>query len=191
MEPVRILIALKNDTILLKLKQVFVESGHIVVDAAGEGNECLRKINALTPDLLVIEYNLPGINGYEVSKVVIEQKHCGVIMLASQGQEGLIVDLQQDNSFICLTKPINKQTLLYTVEAMIKNQRKIKELEKEISKLRNDLDTRKEVEKAKGLLMKQLGLNEQQAFKKIQKQSMDRGIPMKEIARAIILAYDI
>jgi two-component system, response regulator PdtaR len=74
---------------------------------------------------------------------------------------------------------------------MVKNKRKIQELEQEVETLRASLDTRKEVEKAKGLLMKNLGLSEPEAFKRIQRQSMDRGIPMKEIAKAIILAYDI
>jgi two-component system, response regulator PdtaR len=74
---------------------------------------------------------------------------------------------------------------------MMKNRRRVQGLEKEIEELRNTLDTRKEVEKAKGLLMRNLNLSEADAFKRIQKQSMDRGIPMKEIAKAIILAYDI
>ena len=74
---------------------------------------------------------------------------------------------------------------------MYKNKKRIRDLENEIDELKSSLDTRKEVEKAKGLLMRNLNLSEPEAFKRIQKQSMDRGIPMKEIAKAIILAYDI
>jgi response regulator NasT len=109
----------------------------------------------------------------------------------SSDKESYMDSIRSDSNFVFMAKPINRQNLINTIELMIKNKKRIKLLEKEIEELKASLDTRKEVEKAKGLLMKHLGLTEAEAFKRIQKQSMDRGIPMKEIARAIILAYDI
>jgi response regulator NasT len=90
-----------------------------------------------------------------------------------------------------MVKPINKYALVSTTESIVKHNNKVMSLEKEIKDLKYSLVARKEIEKAKGLLMKNLKLTEPEAFKKIQKQSMDKGLPMMDIAKAIIIAYDI
>jgi two-component system, response regulator PdtaR len=191
MDSTRILIAMSSDSLMSKLKMILVEAGYMVIDHAKDGLECLRKIRALRPDLAILEHNLPMMNGFDVSKVALEDKVCDIILISTLEQESISYGLKQESSFACLVKPVNKTALISTLELMIKSRKKIKQLEKEIEELRSSLDTRKEVEKAKGLLMKHLGLSEGDAFKRIQKQSMDRGIAMKEIAKAIILAYDI
>lgn len=191
MESARILIAMGGDAVNAKLRTFLTESGYVVVDQAGDGHECLRKINAYRPDLLIIDYNLPSMNGYDVAKVAIEDKVCDVILAASETQLNFVNDIKTHYGFVCLAKPLNKSLLLNSVDLLFRGKRKIKQLEKEIQELRHTIDTRKEVEKAKGLLMKHLNLSESEAFKRIQKQSMDRGMPMKEIAKAIILAYDL
>lgn len=191
METARIITAMSSDASLCKMKTILVENGYTVVDCARDGHECLRKINALRPDLAIIDYDLPLTNGYEVAKVLLEDGVCDVMVIATDAQKNLINDLEFEYGFVCMTKPLNKYNLITTLDLMAKTRRKIKQLEKEIDELKTTLDTRKEVEKAKGLLMKNLNLSESEAFKRIQRQSMDRGIPMKEIAKAIILAYNI
>lgn len=191
MEAARVLLAIKSVTVCDKLKNMLSENGLIVVDTAADSNECIRKVNMLCPDLLIVEYNIDPINGLEVSRLVLEQKFCGVILLSSINKENQLSDLNNEASFTCLTKPINKQMLLFTIHMMHKNRCRVTELENEINKLKENLDTRKEVERAKGVLMSKLGVSEEEAFKKIQKQSMDKGIPMKQIAKAIVLAYDM
>ena len=185
------MVAMSNDASTAKLRSILTESGYTVVDQAKDGHDCLRKIRALRPDLVLLDYGLSLMNGYEVARVAVEDRICDVILIATDAQIGLIDEIKTDTGFICLLKPLNKPVLINTIELMVKNRRKIVALEKEIQELKSTLDTRKEVEKAKGLLMKNLNLSEAEAFKRIQKQSMDRGIPMKEIAKAIILAYDI
>jgi two-component system, response regulator PdtaR len=190
-ETVRILLAMSNEASSSKLKGILVESGYTIIDLARDGNECLRKVRALRPDLAIIDYNLPLLNGYEVSKVLLDDRVSDVIVLVSEVQKSLMDDLKSEVGFMCLTKPLNKSGLTSTIDLMYKNRKRIMCLEEEIEGLKSSLDTRKEVEKAKGLLMRHMNLSEPEAFKRIQKQSMDRGIPMKEIAKAIILAYDI
>lgn len=182
---------MSSDSLIGKLKAILVEAGYMVIDQCMDGPECLRKIRTLRPDLVILEHNLPLMSGLEVAKVALEDKMCEVVLISTLEQESIAYPLKQDYGFTCLVKPVNKTALISTLEIMIKNSKKIRQLENEIEELRTSLDTRKEVEKAKGLLMKNLGLSENDAFKRIQKQSMDRGIPMKEIAKAIILAYDI
>lgn len=191
MELSRIVVAMGNDASNAKVKAFLTENGYIVADQAADGHECLRKLNALRPDLLIIDYGLTSMNGYDVARVAVEDKLCDVILVANTAQLGFVGGIKADYGFVCLEKPLNKHLLLNSIELMSKSKRRIKQLEKEIEELRNTIDTRKEVEKAKGLLMRHLNLSEAEAFKRIQKQSMDRGIPMKEIAKAIILAYDI
>lgn len=191
MELSRIVVAMGNDASNAKVKAFLTENGYIVADQAADGHECLRKLNALRPDLLIIDYGLASMNGYDVARVAVEDKLCDVILVANTAQLGFVGGIKADYGFVCLEKPLNKQLLLNSIELMSKSNRRIRQLEKEIEELRNTIDTRKEVEKAKGLLMRHLNLSEAEAFKRIQKQSMDRGIPMKEIAKAIILAYDI
>jgi len=191
MEAARILIAMSNDTSMDKLKTILMEFGHTVIDQARESHECIRKIRTLRPDLVIIDYGMSPLNGWEIAKVTLEDNLGDVILLATDAQRSLFGDITAEGAFVCMLKPLNKIHLINTIELMVKNRRKIKALEKEILELRENLDTRKEVERAKGLLMRHLNLSEAEAFKRIQKQSMDRGIPMKEIAKAIILAYDI
>ncbi len=191
MESVRILVAMGNDATAIKMKMILSESGYTVVDVAKEGNECLRKLRTLRPDLAVLDYSLPMLNGYEVSKVAVEDGICDVMLVIGEAQKNDINIIEGVGSFVCMAKPLNRMNLINTIDLMVKNRRRIKALEDEIKDLRENLDTRKEVERAKGILMKNLNLTEPEAFKRIQKQSMDRGIPMKEIAKAIILAYDI
>lgn len=191
MDCARILIAMSSDLLIEKMKTILVEAGFIVIDQARDGHECLRKIRTLRPDLSILEHNLNLLNGFEVAKVALEDNICDVVLISTLEQESVAESLKHYSNFISLLKPVNKVALLSTLEIMSKSRKRIIELEKEISELKSTLDTRKEVERAKGLLMKHLGLSENDAFKRIQKQSMDRGIPMKEIAKAIILAYDI
>ena len=191
MDSARILIAMSSDQSNIKMKAILVEAGFLVIDQAADGQDCLRKIRSCIPDLAILDLNLALMNGYEVAKVVLEDDICDIVIISSIEHEGMLGSIKKYNNFISLTNPVNKAVLSNTLELMIKNRKRIKELEKEINDLKFTLDTRKEVEKAKGLLMKHLGLPENDAFKRIQKQSMDRGIPMKEIAKAIILRYDI
>jgi response regulator NasT len=187
----RILIAMNNEVSSGKLKTIFTENGYIVAGQVSDDQECLRRVRALGPDLVVLDYDLPVSNGYETAKILLEDKLCDVILIATESQKALVEELCSNIGFSCITKPLGKTNLLNTVDLMFRARRKINILEKEITDLKEVLNTRKEVEKAKGLLMKHLNLSEAEAFKRIQKQSMDKGISMKEIAKAIILAYDI
>lgn len=191
MESARILLALNSDISISKLKAILLENEYLVIDVSRDGYDCLRKIRALKPDLVILDYSLSSLNGHEIAKIALEDRICEVILITSGPQDIVTGDIRSENNFVSMAKPLNKPALINTIDLMIKNKRKIYQLEREIEELRASLDTRKEVEKAKGLLMKNLNLSEPEAFKRIQRQSMDRGIPMKEIAKAIILAYDI
>lgn len=191
MESARILVAMNNEGSTKKLKAVLAESGYQVIDHANNANEALRKLVNLRPDLAVLEYDLSPQNSIEVAKIAIEDKLCDVILIASNDQKGSVEYLKSEYDIVVVAKPLHKDTFLSTVDLIIKNRKKVMVLQKEIEDLKDTIDTRKEVEQAKGHLMKHLNLTEEQAFRMIQKQSMNRGIKMKEIAKAINLTYNL
>jgi len=191
MDTARVIVAMGNDATNAKIKAFLVEHGYEVVETAQESNECLRKLSLLRPDILVIDSALPGMGGFEVTRVAVDDDNCSVVMITSTPQEYIEENLKDSFRFSYIVKPINKMLLINTLELMQKSGRKIKELEKEVEQLRNAIDSKKEVDRAKRLLMEHLKMSEEEAFKRIQKQSMDKGISMREIAKAIILAYDI
>lgn len=178
--------AIGNRELGEKIKQVLAGSGFAVMDICASGNEALRKVRSLKPELLITNYELPDTTGLEVSKIVAGNNLCAVILLTNETQRGYVETIANDLDIVCLNKPINKALLLNTVELVLKSRRRIRKLEKEIYDMKSDLETRKLVDKAKGVLMEKMGLPEQEAYRKIQKQSMDSGIPMKNVAKIII-----
>jgi len=191
MEPARILVAMSNENSTKKLKVVLNAMGYQVVEQANNANDALRKLVNLRPDLAVMDYNLSPQNIIEVAKIAIEDKLCDVILIASSEQRGSLEYLKSKYDIVVVEKPLHKEIFLNTVELVIKNRKKVLALEKEIEDLKDTIETRKEVEQAKGHLMKELNLTEEEAFRMIQKQSMNRGVKMKEIAKAINLTYNL
>ncbi|HHW47151.1 MAG TPA: ANTAR domain-containing protein [Clostridiaceae bacterium] len=191
MDSVSILIAAGSDILLKKLKTFLVQNGYRVVEQAKEGNECLRKMRTIRPFLAVLDYDIPVINGFELARIAVEDNLCEVILIASSEQRNQINHAKLERDIIVVTKPLVRENFLDLLELVIRNRRRILKLEKEINELKETLEARKVIERAKGILMKNLGLTEDEAYRRLQKQSMDRGIPLKDIAKAIILAYDI
>lgn len=188
---VRIIIAFGNDSQSIKIKNLLTENGYTVIDLVKDGQECLRKARLLKPDLVILDFDLPLFTGYDVAKVLSEDKISSTLLIVNDNQKSLINEHRDRWDCTSLIKPINRSALISTVELIITNNKKIRLLQNEIQELKESLEVRKLVEKAKGILMTKQGLSEQEAFRKIQRQSMDKGIPMKEVAKAIILASEI
>ncbi len=191
MESARILVAMNNVSSANKLRAVLNAVGYQVIDQVDNTNDALRKLINLRPDLAVMEYDLSPQNSIEIAKIAIEDKLCDVILIASNEQKGSLEYLKAEYDLVVVAKPLHKETFLNTVDLVIKNRKKVLVLQKKIEDLEETIETRKEVEQAKGHLMKNLNLTEEEAFRMIQKQSMNRGIKMKEIAKAINLTYNL
>ncbi|MEN8905562.1 MAG: ANTAR domain-containing protein [Clostridiales bacterium] len=191
MNPFKILLCLSNDNILSKVRNILSSNKYIITDYAKDGQECLKKTKVIKPDIILLEYNINIMNGVELSKILLKDKISEVLLMISEENISKIEELKSRDTFTYMVKPINKYVLISFIESIVKKNKRVKSLEAEIKELKNSLMARKEIEKAKGLLMKNLNLTEPEAFKKIQKQSMDKGLPMMDIAKAIIIAYDI
>lgn len=187
----RIIIIDSDETWLKNLKTLLSKLGYLVVGDASDGPSGLKLVRARTPDLLIIQDNLPGISGLEVARILYEDKLAPVILTTDYMHQDLIEKAREARVSAALVKPVEENVLLPAVEMALGNYQEIIRLEKQVKELRDTLESRKLVEKAKGILMKTMGLNEDEAFKRIQKQSMNKRISMRAVAEAVILAHSI
>ncbi|GAW92003.1 ANTAR domain-containing response regulator [Calderihabitans maritimus] len=187
----KIFIATNDSSLLKKLKTILTKEGYLVTGEAEEGHIALRMIRSMAPDLVILDVELPGMNGLEIAKIIEEDKLAPVILLTPNWQKDYVEKAKEHWVFAFLVKPVEESSLLPLVEVTLVNFQKMLKLEQEVNRLKETLETRKLVERAKGILMETLGLTEGQAFRRIQKQSMDKCVSMRAIAEAIILAHDI
>ncbi|MGE5630778.1 MAG: ANTAR domain-containing response regulator [Caulobacteraceae bacterium] len=181
-----IIITVNNEEAGNKIKQVLTGSGYTVSEICISGNEAIRKVRTLKPTLLIANYELPDTTGLELAKIIAGNNLCSVVLLTNDVQKGYVESKVDDLDIVCLTRPVSMALLLNTVELLIKSRIKIQKLEAELNEMKTNMDTRKLIEKAKGLLIEKFGLSEQEAYRRIQKQSMDTGIPMKKVSKNII-----
>ncbi|KAB2953296.1 ANTAR domain-containing protein [Heliorestis acidaminivorans] len=172
-----------------ELKKMLNAMGHVVVGEASNSLETLKILRRLTPDLAFITHNSTLRDGEHVAEIIEEEKLCAVILLVEPGYVGLYGRSENETMIPYLRKPVLAATLEPIVNIAVSRFREIIKLEEEINKLKDTIMTRKLVEKAKGLLMSHQGLSETEAFRRIQKQAMNKRTSIKSIAQAIILAY--
>lgn len=187
----KIFLASSEQASLQSLRQVLQREGYLVAGAAQDGAQALRLIHTLQPDLVILDSELKGTSALEVARFINEEQVAPIIMLASSWHRNIISKTRDFPVFAYLIKPVQESTLLPAIEAALANYEKLARLEEEVNKLKETLAARKLIERAKGILMETLGITEAEAYRRIQRQSMDRCVPMKTIAEAIIVAHEL
>ncbi|NDL67750.1 ANTAR domain-containing response regulator [Anaerotalea alkaliphila] len=187
---VRVLIGSSNQKILKQLAQFLAENGMSVMGETADGFDLLRRANTIYPDVVVVDYNIKGINGHEVSELLVGDKTCPVIALVAELELAAFVNLNQDPLFVPLVKPCGKQALVNTIHLLSKTSKSIRDLEDQVQDMRKEKDSKQLLAKAKKLLMEHMEMTEEEAHRRIQKQSMDKGLAKVKIAEAIILMYE-
>lgn len=192
MERARILIAMTKDEQRNSLKLLLARGSYQVVAEAGDGSQVLRQARSLDPDMVVSDIDLPGVNGFDLCRALNQDRRTAVLLISQQVFLFQQLDERFKNYPICyVTKPVSEYNLFPAIESLFNCHRFINSLAKEIVDLQEKIETRKLVERAKGLLMQQLGAGEADAYRRMQKQSMDKCLSMRKVAEAIILAYDL
>lgn len=187
----RILLVDDESIIRLDLKEMLEDQGHQVIGEAADGAMAVELAAKLNPDLIIMDIKMPNMDGLEAIRHINHNRRIPTIMLTAYSQPELVDQAVEQGVFAFLVKPIKEADIIPTLEVALARAEELKSLEAEVGDLKETLETRKLVEKAKGILMESYGLNEAAAFRKIQKLSMDRRKPIKEVADAIILAYDV
>ena len=191
MEPLRIIIADDEPIIRLDLRKTLENMGHQVVAEAGDGTKAVELARELKPSIIILDIKMPEMDGIDAAKVITTENIAPVLLLTAYSQKDLVDRAKDAGVFAYLVKPFKEADLLPAMEIAISRYEEFVELENEVTDLENKLDTRKSVDRAKGILMDQYGLKEQEAFRRIQVQSMNTRKSMREIAEAIIIAHSV
>lgn len=174
------------------IKTMLTKYGHWVVGEAGDGLSAIKLVRSREPDLLIIDAALPGgMDGIKVAKIVHEDKLAPVIITSPSDEQVIIEQAKEARVSALLVKPLGEKSLLPAVELAIANYCEIAALENKIKDLQETLETRKIVERAKGILMETQGLTEDEAFKRMQRRSMNRRVSIRFVAEAVIMAHSL
>lgn len=191
MQEQRLIIADSDATWRKHIKFILAKVGFIIIGEAEDGLTALKLIRSRQPDLVVMDAFLPGMNGYDVARIVSEDKLAPVILLASPTQQNLLDRAKAAKVFALLMKSDADINLISAAELALVNFKEIVKLENQVKELQETLETRKAIEKAKGILMESLGISESEAFKRIQRQSMNKRVSMRAVAEALIMAHSV
>ena len=186
MKNAHIAIALQNAQAAEKIKSLCQHSGFSVGEACTSGNEAIRRVRAGAPDILLINFEMPDMTGLEVATILGDENLCSVILFVTPAQKDFCADIVADYDITLFVKPVNRMALLSTIEIVLQNRRRMSRLESELSKLKRGMEDRKAIERAKGILMKRRSISEGEAYRRIQKMSMDSRVAMRDIANKII-----
>ncbi len=191
MAQTRVVIADDESIIRMDLKEMLNGLGYLVVGEAGDGRQAINLARELKPDLVIMDIKMPEMDGIQAARVLTEEKIAPVLLLTAYSQQELVSGAREAGVVGYIVKPFRQDELMPAIEVALSRFREFRELEKEMGDLKETLEARKVIERAKGVLMDQYGLKEADAFRRIQKLSMDTRKSMREIAEAILLAREI
>ncbi|BAF58908.1 response regulator [Pelotomaculum thermopropionicum SI] len=186
----RIVIADADAGYRKSLKEKLIHAGYFVAGEVSDGRSALKVIFQTEPDLVIMDTRLPGSGGMEIIRIIEEHRVAPVILLTASHEQELLEEAKDSWIFACLVKPVSDAQLFLAVEIAIANFRKFIKLEEENRRLKKALEERKLVEKAKGLVMEARGLSEKEAYKFLQKLSMDNCISLARVAKRVISYYE-
>ncbi|WP_233703230.1 ANTAR domain-containing response regulator [Janibacter endophyticus] len=188
--PLRILIAEDEALIRTDLAEMLAEQGYDVVGQASDGQQAVALAEQLRPDLAIFDIKMPVMDGLAAAEAVGTQRICPVIMLTAFSQKELVERARDAGVMAYVVKPFSASDVLPAIEVASSRWAELKALESEVADLGERLETRKAVEKAKGVLMKKLKISEAEAFRWIQKTAMDRRMGMREVADAVVAGME-
>jgi response regulator NasT len=183
-QKIRILVAEDETIIRLDLVEMLTEAGYEVIAQAENGAVAIELAKLHKPDLAILDVKMPEVDGITAAEEIISV--APVLMLTAFSQRELVDRARDAGVMAYVVKPFSINDLIPAIEIAISRHRQMKSLEAEVADIYERLETRKLIDRAKGILMKALNLTEPQAFSWIQKTAMDRRISMNEVAQAVI-----
>jgi response regulator NasT len=181
----RVVVAEDESLIRIDIVETLREQGFDVVGEAGDGNKAVELAFELKPDLMVMDIKMPDLDGLSAAEKISELK-IPVVLLTAFSQQELVTRAAEVGAMAFLVKPFSPQDLLPAIEIALSRHSQLVALEAEVADLGERLETRKLVERAKGVLSEKMKLTEPEAFRWIQKASMDRRLSMADVARTVL-----
>ena len=188
--PKRVLIAEDEALIRLDLSEMLAEEGFEVVGQAVDGEQAVTMATELRPDLVIMDVKMPVLDGITAAERIGAERICPVVMLTAFSQTELVERARDAGVMAYVVKPFTAADVTPAIDIALSRWGELKALESEIADLGDRLETRKAVDRAKGVLMTKLKITEAEAFRWIQKTAMDRRMGMREVAEAVVAGMD-
>ena len=188
MEKLRVLIADDEALIRLDVREMLIDAGHTVVAEAKNGDDAIRFVRELKPDFVIMDVKMPGSDGINASKVIVDEQLAPVLLLTAYSQDDIVSKANDAGVLAYLVKPVREEQLFPAMEIAYARFKDIRALGLELESLKSSLETRKLLDRAKGILMDAHGFTEAEAYRKMQQYSMNQRITIKQLAEAIISA---
>jgi AmiR/NasT family two-component response regulator len=182
----RVVIAEDEALIRLDLAEMLAEEGYDVVGEAGDGERAVELAEELRPDLVVLDVKMPKLDGISAAEKIAQQRIAPVVILTAFSQRDLVERARDAGAMAYLVKPFSKSDLMPAVEMAVSRFAEVQLLESEVADLTERLETRKVIDRAKGVLQQQLGISEPDSFRWIQKTAMDLRLSMKQVAEGVL-----
>ena len=182
----RVLVAEDDSLIRMDLTEMLREEGYDVVGEAPNGQVAVELTESLAPDLVIVDIKMSVCDGIDAATEIAEKRLAPVVMLTAFSQRDFIDKARDAGAMAYLVKPFTKADLVPAIEVAVSRYQELKQLEREVATMNERLETRKLVERAKGLLMEKQALSEPEAFKWIQRAAMDRRTTMKAVAQVVV-----
>ena len=186
----RILVAEDEAIIRLDLAEMLGEAGYDVVGQVGNGELAVEFAKEHKPDLVIMDVKMPVLDGLSAAEQIGAERICPVVMLTAFSQTELVERARDAGVMAYIVKPFTAADVKPTIEIALSRWAELKELEAEVADLGERLETRKAVDRAKGVLMAKLKISEADAFRWIQKTAMDRRMGMREVSEAVVAGME-
>jgi AmiR/NasT family two-component response regulator len=186
-----VVIADDDPIIRMDLREMLGGMDYEVAGEASDGKSAVELARKLKPDLVIMDIKMPELDGIEAARVLTSEEVAPVLMLTAYSDPDLVQRATQAGVINYLVKPFREAQLGPAIEVTLARFREFGQLRKELGDMKEALEARKVIERAKGVLIDRYGLSEVEAFRRIQKRSMDSRKPMREVAEAILLASEI
>jgi len=184
--PTRVVIAEDEAIIRLDLKENLEEEGYEVVGETGRGDEAVRLVRELRPDIAILDVKMPGVDGLTAAREITADRLCAVLVLTAFSQRELVEQARDAGALAYLVKPFQRSELVPGIELAIGRFGELQALVAENRELAEQLATRKVVDRAKGVLMDRHGLSESEAFSFVQRRAMSDRTTMRAVAEAVL-----
>jgi response regulator NasT len=191
MKSLRFVIADDDGLTLMVLRKILIAMGHEVIGEAGDGQQAVALVQEVKPDLVILDIRMPKMEGLEAARLIQSQCATPVIILSAHTESGLGSEAASAGAHAYLVKPFTAAQLTPAIELALTNFEKSRMLEEKLQQVNEALEARKLIERAKGILMRQTGLDEEAAYLKLQKTARNENKKLVEVARALILAEQL
>ncbi|MCZ7525768.1 MAG: response regulator [Acidimicrobiia bacterium] len=184
--PTRVVLAEDEAIIRLDLKELLEEEGYEVVAETGRGDEAIELVRELRPDVAILDIKMPGMDGLTAARHISGERLAAVVILTAFSQRELVEQATDAGAFAYLVKPFQKSDLIPALEVAMRRHAELVALERDVGDLAERLEARKVIDRAKGRLMDEYGLSEQEAWRFLQTRAMSARAKVHEVAAEVV-----